>query len=156
MATHKTFASLGKALVELGEDIEEETASVMKTAASEGLKAAVLNTAVDEGTARSNWITSTGQPVKDTRIPFYKGKRLGIDETQNAIAAINDGNARLRRYQVKDGPIFISNSVPYIGDLDRGSSPQSPGMTMFALEAISRVFRGAKLFRRNRLQRLSK
>lgn len=155
MAVHKSFASLGRALKELGEDIEEETESVMKTAASEGLKAAVLNTAVDEGTARSNWITSTGQPIIDTRLPFAKGSKLGISETNNAIATINDGNDRLRRYMVKDGPIYISNSVPYIGALDRGFSPQSPGMTMFAVEAVARVFRNAGLIRRRRFERLT-
>ena len=159
MAVHKTFSSAAAAVNHYGNIIEEELESTMKTAASEGLKAAVNSTPVDEGTARSNWVTSTKAPVVATRSPFAKGSHLGIGETANANATINDGNARLQRYQIKDGSIYISNSTPYIGDLNDGSSAQSPGnMDMMAISAIVSVvsratvlgkFRASKYGKRN-------
>lgn len=101
---------------------------------------AVLATPVDTGRARANWRVGIGSA------------RTGFDEDASDAsggATIAEGQAVIAGWKSGAGPIFISNSVPYIIPLDEGSSAQAPnGMTAAAVQAArvqlgkGSVFRG--------------
>lgn len=90
-----------------------------------------LGTPVDTGWARANWLPSVGQPKEmesDVR-----------DPTPAQVAARGQVSAQglndVLAWKLTDGPIFATNSVPYIGALNAGHSKQSPrGFVQFALE----------------------
>lgn len=76
----------------------------------------VESTPVDTGFAKTNWIPSVGIPKTNTS---------GSREATNS-GAQKAGLARVRVYRIGQGRVFIVNNVPYIGDLNDGSSAQAP------------------------------
>lgn len=74
-------------------------------------------TPVDTGWARANWVPSVGRPAE------------GVTGSRDAVntGAQSAGEARLLVYTLSQSPeIWITNNVPYIGDLNAGRSPQAP------------------------------
>lgn len=106
------------------------------------------DTPVDVATARSNWRISVGRPLSG-RIKAYRpypsrhrkpyGGGGSKSERTNLAGVKAQGQARLATY-VK-GSIYISNTMPYIGPLDRGHSSQtSAGFVARAVKAaVSRT-----------------
>jgi hypothetical protein len=89
-------------------------------------------TPVRTGWAAANWVPSVGAPMA---LPAADTK----DPTPAQIAAARQaGRSALNEvlaYKLTDGPIFVSNGVPYIVPLNDGHSPQSPpGFVQTALE----------------------
>ena len=72
-------------------------------------------TPIKTGWARSNWIPSIGEPVVQ---PFGSPQAVGSGAQDAGISTI-------RRYKTELGPAFISNPVPYILQLNAGSSTQA-------------------------------
>lgn len=70
-------------------------------------------TPVDTNHARANWVPSIGAP--------YTGESDGTSDGQHAA-----GVAAVVSYRPSDGPLFVSNNVPYIAYLNMGSSTQAP------------------------------
>jgi len=92
---------------------------------NEGL---IDKTPVDTGWARANWILNIGTPFEGpigTRDSFNTGQQ------EVGMAAVAS------QYQLSDGPVFISNNVPYIESLNAGKSDQAPAG--FIEEIIDRV-----------------
>lgn len=78
-------------------------------------------TPVDTGTARRNWITTISQPSEQIKEGGSGSLASAQSETtQEAASALSTYNPLL------DGPIWISNNLPYIGRLNDGSSQQAP------------------------------
>ncbi len=76
-------------------------------------------TPVDTGHARANWVPSIGAPA------------VG-EGGESAHAA---GVAALLAYKLDQGDLFVTNNVPYIQQLDLGSSKQAPvGFVEVALD----------------------
>lgn len=74
-------------------------------------------TPVDTGWARANWLPRVGQPANATA-----GSRSSVSSSQQSA-----GVAHVARWRLQSRlPIFITNNVPYIGLLNRGSSRQAP------------------------------
>lgn len=92
-------------------------------------------TPVDTGWARANWVPAIGSArsgTVGTRASAEKGSiDLGPAERGIAIVAT--------RYKLRQGPIFVSNGVPYIESLNDGSSGQAP--RAFVQTAILRAIR---------------
>lgn len=65
----------------------------------------VENTPVDTGWAQTNWLPSVGMPKTDTGSPDL---------------------SEITGWTISDGPIYITNNVPYIKKLNGGSSKQAP------------------------------
>ncbi len=95
----------------------------------------VLQTPVDTGRARSNWIVAVGEPATQIIEPYSPGSK-GSSGSENANAAIAQGVAviGLRR---SGETISISNNLPYIGLLNAGSSAQAPAQ--FVQAAVQRA-----------------
>jgi len=100
-------------------------------------------TPVDEGTARSNWITSIGSPTNVVIPPYAPGSHLGRGETTNLNYVRNQARSVAARYVnsrfIFSLPsMFVSNSVIYIGKLNDGWSRQArPGMVPRALQIVT-------------------
>ena len=80
-------------------------------------------TPLDLGWARGNFVPQINSPyrenLKDTE------PSAGDAATRHA-ANISKLGAILTSYQLGNGPLFISNNVPYIGRLNDGHSKQAP------------------------------
>lgn len=79
-------------------------------------------TPVATGHARANWVPSVGAP--------HAGEDSG--------AASAAGTAQIMAYVLEQGPLWVSNNVPYIRFLNYGSSQQAPAM--FVEAAVMRAF----------------
>jgi len=82
-------------------------------------------TPVDESTALSNWQINLGNKAAD-ELPAYTLGSKGSTRGASANQALAEGRAELQ-YKKPGQPIFLSNLVGYIGDLDDGTSRQFPG-----------------------------
>lgn len=88
----------------------------------------VKDTPVDTGRARGNWQTSTGSPVQGEIARDDKGGSAAIAEI---LANTPSGAGQ---------ETFLSNSLPYIEELEYGSSQQAPnGMMRRNLARVQRI-----------------
>lgn len=87
----------------------------------------VEDTPVDTGWARSNWVAQ----LRD----FFKGV-VGSPKSIDPATGISSAK-KIAGWKSGQGPIFISNNVPYIGRLNNGSSDQAPAG--FVEKAIQRA-----------------
>jgi hypothetical protein len=83
----------------------------------------IETTPVDTGWARANWVPALGAP--------YVASLDGIrPTTQMATSAAGEQSSKLAGvaggYRLEQGKVFISNNVPYILDLNAGSSSKAP------------------------------
>lgn len=82
-------------------------------------------TPVDTGWARSNWIPRIGKTFEGT-----SGTREAV-----SAGAQESGKAQVLTYKLDQGPVHITNNVPYIVFLNDGSSKQAPrGFVQAAIE----------------------
>jgi len=104
-------------------------------------QAVVSGTPVDTGRARSNWIATLGA-APDTEIEPYVPGELGSTAAANTQAAIDQAETVIAGY-TSGQEIHITNNVPYIQDLNDGSSAQAPAgfVEEAVLEAVDAVTR---------------
>jgi hypothetical protein len=101
--------------------VEKAVKSVTLAVTAELIRA----TPVDTGWARANWVPSIGVSFKGNSSPSSKKGRQAA--TPSAAAAQSAGTAKVATgYKVSMGAVFVSNNVPYLVELDRGSSTQAP------------------------------
>ena len=103
----------------------------------------VETTPVDTGWARANWVPSIGEPaLKD--LPA-----VGPDNSQAVASAVTEqevARAKILGYVLKRGRVFVTNNVPYILELNDGSSTKAPaGFVQQAIaKAVTQDMRGFK------------
>ena len=96
----------------------------------------IRDTAVDTGRARGNWQTTVGAPAS------------GEIDRVGASAAIAEIEAKTP--QGGGQTTYMANDLPYIADLEKGSSKQSPdGMVRRNMDRIERNL--AREARRNKV-----
>ena len=105
----------------------------------------IMRTPVDTGRARGNWVLGIGTPrihATDDVDAFKATANSSGRGNSSAKEALLEG---LEQYTPGDGKsIFITNSVPYIGRLEYGSSKQAPaGMVRVTLTEFGGVVRNA-------------
>ena len=113
----------------LGHGIERNAQKLKVDIAIEVLSVVARSTPADTGLARTNWITTVGQPTsRKIPSPAYPGEQLGMNELMNAQWAIGQGQMALLVPGAATGRnIYIQNNQPYIGLLNRGRSLQAGG-----------------------------
>ncbi len=117
-----------------GDQIADGVNKLVRKVGLTVLQAAVTSTPVDTGRARSNWNVEFGRPDTTTREAFVKGQD-GSTGPQNSRKAIEQGGAKIAT-RVNGQDIWISNNVPYIGELNNGHSAQAPaGFVQRAVQA---------------------
>lgn len=148
-----TLAQFSRNIRRQGSQIENSATGLTKAVAKRALRSLVKNTPADKGVARSNWRVGIGAPTRVVISAYSPGRKLGIGETSNANAAIGAGIARINTVKGTNRglatSIYISNAVPYIGDLNNGSSTQvGAGFVERALLEAELEIAGFRLFRR--------
>jgi len=112
----------------------------VRAAALAADRVVVFATPVRFGRARANWIVSLGSPSQ------APGNRA--PGSNPAQVAISQGEQTIAQWEPAKGSIFISNGVPYIQELEHGSSAQAPnGMTAQAIQAAQAELRRGGLLR---------
>lgn len=130
-------ANLGK----LSKKVGRNATKGMKRAALAADTALVLSTPRDTGRAAGNWVVSFGKsPV--FKVIDVKGF------TSAPQAALDRGSDKIKSWNLKLGPIHVTNSLSYIPALENGSSKQAPkGMTRFGIDAARAELKKVKLLR---------
>jgi hypothetical protein len=113
---------VGRQARAIGDRIKAELAKAAKALTLEIAKEARKATPVDTGHARANWVPSVGSP--------HRGE-------VNDPSAAQAGAAVVLRYELSQGPLFVSNGVPYIQRLNHGHSKQAP--RLFVEAAVDRA-----------------
>jgi len=126
------MGAAAKRFYRLAKGVEIAALTVSKEQALDVQYSLAKDTPVDVGTARSNWRISIGRPLSGSiraynpyasrHAPPYIGGG-SKNEQANLSAVVAQGRARLSKY--KSGSIYISNTLGYIGPLDRGHSNQT-------------------------------
>ena len=92
------------------------------------LKGVVFATPVDTGRARGNWQVSVSNPINS---------QTNIDDKSGG-STINKGVKKALAAKKSKYPVFwVVNNLPYIEELNRGTSTQAPAK--FVETAIKRV-----------------
>lgn len=104
----------------------------------------VSATPVNTGRARSNWIAEIGSPSKEVRDAYVPGE-AGSSAGANTQIALALARATIATYNSGD-TLHLTNNLPYIAELNRGSSAQAPAgfVETAVLDGIAQV-NGAKL-----------
>lgn len=82
----------------------------------------VKTTPRDTSWARNNWIPEIGHAYSGTAGTREAAEQGSIDTGSREAGVVKV----LTIYSINNGPIYITNNVPYIGDLNDGSSKQAP------------------------------
>lgn len=107
-----------------GSRIQENTDRLVRKVALAADQAAVSGTPVDTGRAKSNWLVQVGS-ANTSEVEAYVPGIGRSTASQNEDAALAQGRAEIAKY--KNGQeIHITNNLPYIGELNDGSSAQAP------------------------------
>jgi hypothetical protein len=110
-----------------------------------------IGTPVDTGWARANWVPTLGTPYEPAGMPKDPSPSQITARAQEQAAGLNDV---LSWRGDEDGPIFITNNVPYIGALNAGHSTQSPlGFVQDAMEKAVRETYSAGATKAQRFRR---
>lgn len=134
------MAEAGRRFFRLAKGVEIAAFTVSRTQALDVLYLLARDTPVDVGTARSNWRISVGRPLSGKIRPYlpYQSRHRAPygpggskSESANLNAVMRQAQVRLGTYKgqltgfTAKGSIYINNTLPYIGPLDRGHSRQT-------------------------------
>jgi hypothetical protein len=121
----RPFSEFPRRMRARGDEVRTGASVIVRKAALVIDQALVFSTPVDKGVARSNWRVSIGEPLDGVIDAYAPGEKLGLSETQNAQAAIADGESVIGRHRQGES-IAIANNLPYIERLNQGWSRQAP------------------------------
>ncbi|MEK9721878.1 MAG: hypothetical protein VW405_00155 [Rhodospirillaceae bacterium] len=114
--------------------VPEKLTTLHRKIALQALEGVVNRTPVDTGRARGNWQTTTGRPAI--------GEVAGTDQDGGSTVAA--GLVPLAGLEPFSS-VWITNNVPYIEELEHGSSAQAPaGMVEVTAAGIAQQFRSVK------------
>lgn len=143
-------ADFARRITYLAEGIPEEAARIVRRVALAVDQAVVMATPVDTGRARANWIVGIDKIPTHWRQPERTKTGHAVPGAGAAAArkAIVQANLEISRYKYGQ-TIYIANNVPYIGELNRGSSAQAPaGFVEKAVAIGENIARAARLLRK--------
>ena len=93
----------------------------------------ILNTPVDTGSARANWVATTGQPTEATVDRQDRNGDATIGRVANVVSEFQAGEA-----------VHLFNNLPYIRRLEYGYSSQAPnGMVRRAVVEVEQELQAA-------------
>lgn len=149
MPTEPRVAGKSGQVARIGREIRAQMSAMLAGVMVQAAEAVTDATPIDTGHAQSNWILSTGAPY------------TGVDGSRESVseAAQVYGLEKMARYDLgRDGKIFLVNNVPYLPDLDKGSSPQAePGFVARAILSASKAApRGQRARVRSALRAMGK
>lgn len=145
------MASLGefsRRMRRRGRQVEDGSNRIIRQVGVVVARNLALETPVDTGRARSNWIVSIGYPSRSEIEAYAPGENLGRGETSNFRGVLSQAKSEVDTRKPEQD-IYISNNLPYIKPLNEGSSAQAPaGFVQLAIERAARAVRRGKVFRK--------
>lgn len=120
----RTLFDLARNLRKRVKSFDVRSSEVSKAIALEVVKILVTTTPVDTSRALSNWQVRVGSPVNSAVKAIVPGE-LGSTRAQSAAGAIAKAEVFLAAKKPGE-PIFISNVLDYIQDLDDGTISRQP------------------------------
>lgn len=103
-------------LTRFAKKADADMVAVVHKISMEAFKRIILRTPVDTGRARANWGCTIGKPR--TAMQIESTDKSGGTTTAAMVATVQQFNA--------DGSVFMVNNLPYVHELEKGSSRQSP------------------------------
>ena len=82
------------------------------------------STPKDTGWAAANWLPAVGSPQSAVAAPTTRAERAA--SVGQAISAQQQQLAAIRSFKLSVGRLFITNSTPYLDELNAGSSRKAP------------------------------
>lgn len=107
---------------------------VVQKISMEAFKRVIFRTPVDTGRARANWGCTIGKPRAAMQIESTD--KSGSATTAAMVATVQGFKG--------DGSVFLVNNVPYINELENGSSQKSPQGMVRVTAAEMAGFLGSK------------
>ena len=143
----KPFSTLPRITSQMANRMDTAVNKLVRGAAVEAGRVAVMTTRVDTGRARSNWRANKNFPSTGVIPAYAPGNKLGFGERGNALAAEAQHKVVIRSFSVKkDSSIHITNNTPYIALLNNGGPNIAPGnMARLAVQAARVFVTGDKL-----------
>lgn len=118
-------------LTRFAQKADSDMTAVVQKVAMEAFKRVIFRTPVDTGRARANWGCTIGKPRAAMQIESTD--KSGSATTAAMVATVQGFSG--------DGSVFLVNNVPYIHELEKGSSTQSPqgmvGVTLIEMIGIT-------------------
>ncbi len=134
MASPKVFA---RRMQQRARQVETGASDAVKSAALVINQVVILETPVKTGHARANWQVGLVSPITE---------EIDAEDESGAITIAR--NNTLIRARAKRVDIILSNNVPYINELNEGSSSQAPaGFVQLAVLAAVGVLARTKVFK---------
>lgn len=122
----QTLLQFSKRITKTGEQVAVNADRLVRAVALVADQIVVMGTPVDTGRAKSNWIVSLGSATTGEIGPYAPGEG-GNTAQSNEAAALAQAERVIGQYDGDMGVgIHITNNVPYIEELNQGSSPQAP------------------------------
>lgn len=120
-------------LTRFAKKADADMVAVVQKISMEAFKRIILRTPVDTGRARANWGCTIGKPRAAMQIESTD--KSGGATTAAMVNTVQGFNA--------DGSVFLVNNLPYIHELEKGSSRQSPqGMVTVTLAEMTQQYKG--------------
>lgn len=129
-----SFATFIRRIQRRARQVEEGAGRKQRRAALAINQTVILATPVDTGRARANWQVAIGSPITEAI----------DDEDPAGVATISRNEGVIKGHRDKRD-IILSNNVPYINELNKGSSSQAPAM--FVELAVEQAIRAVGLER---------
>jgi len=145
MATTSDPLKFAQNIRRRGDEVTQNAAKLVRQAALRCDQVVVLETKVHTGRARAGWVASVNEPA------FHdagSGRSSGFSKVQPNATKLSlvAAEISIAAYNPGDSAIFISNIVPYIGDLNFGSDVHEPGnMMLHGVLAAAAVIAGGQL-----------
>lgn len=118
-------------LTRFAQKADADMTAVVQKVAMEAFKRVIFRTPVDTGRARANWGCTIGKPR--TVMQVESTDKSGAATTAAMVATVQGIKG--------DGSVFLVNYVPYINELEKGSSQKSPqgmvGVTLIEMIGIT-------------------
>ena len=151
------LAELPANLVKRAIQVQQGVNTLVKGVAQVIGRELIVNSPVDTGETRSNWIASLNGPSNAVIPPYApypkysRGLGQGAGESANATAALSQHLRVIVRYDsARDTDISIANNSPNVGPLNQGFWPTSqtaPGWVKRAVEVGKRSVRRVRLLK---------
>lgn len=124
------MGSFGKKVSQFKVKSLEEVDAVKKGVSIQLFSAVIKDTPVDTGRAKGNWQASNQKPILEA-LEEIKPESQVLAEMRATVLSSN-----------LDDDVYLSNNLPYIGELEYGSSTQSPeGMVRKNIARIGAIIR---------------
>lgn len=133
----KGLASFARRMAARADQVEDGTNDLIKKVVMRVEQVLVLQTPVDTGRARANWLVSANRPVTEPADDTDPSGSATIAKAQAVVSAAKPGDT-----------LYISNNVPYIDALNRGHSAQAPaGFIEAGIDTAVATVKGAKVLK---------